>query len=665
MSNIVGTIISVERFLKNQKSEVFILQTDCEEPYIVLEENREYVIPDYQREVRWKKENIIELISDINDGERFLGNIILSKKRNLKYEIIDGQQRLTMLLMLLKYVKYISGNSIDMYPICLFKIESFLNFQKLLDSYFNLNSLSSQENHDIVNSDIFNQRNRYYELWESIGKSGIITSGNSRSFFTKLSRCELNILLNTAIDGGYSIQYFLDVNLKGVRLDTEDILKSYLFSYDPYSSEIKEYWNDSKKKIFKIEKYTSKYTLIKVVEQFLHCDLYTQEDYENSGIKFNEKFLLKSPKIVKDAPFHKNDHIVKVINNNNYFRQSFNYINKYLDIYIDIISTDGVSAEFRNMFTIDGKRILQDIEIKVIHNLLKKIMLDENVVPKILVMKYLLDTFILNDKPSRSDFKKIYGVYCLAILFTIFDDKRSSSQITNIVEMEDWNSGIILQINKYLNSELSAKRLAAKYSVILLAPVENTLDSDNDCNELEDSVSLHKYQYRCKSLATIYNYFRINHDSVSITNLEAVYTYLNDERLFNIEHFILNKSETYKIPGIDTDIQYPDEIKKYAHSLFNFIFMGRSVNGSLGNMHIRDKLQSLMNDSVTMTCDYSQMIYEICQEFFLNTPNIDGLVNPNDIEEAYTKYYQSNFISDYTNFVAKVITKVVNKIKNN
>lgn len=665
MSNIVGTIISVERFLKNQKSEVFILQTDCEEPYIVLEENREYVIPDYQREVRWKKENIIELISDINDGERFLGNIILSKKRNLKYEIIDGQQRLTMLLMLLKYVKYISGNSIDMYPICLFKIESFLNFQRLLDSYFNLNSLSSQENQDIVNSDIFNQRNRYYELWESIGKSGIITSGNSRSFFTKLSRCELNILLNTAIDGGYSIQYFLDVNLKGVRLDTEDILKSYLFSYDPYSSEIKEYWNDSKKKIFKIEKYTSKYTLIKVVEQFLHCDLYTQEDYKNSGIKFNEKFLLKSPKIVKGAPFHKNDHIVKVINNNNYFRQSFIYINKYLDIYIDIISTDGVSAEFRNMFTIDGKRILQDIEIKVIHNLLKKIMLDENVVPKILVMKYLLDTFILNDKPSRSDFKKIYGVYCLAILFTIFDDKRSSSQITNIVEMEDWNSGIILQINKYLNSELSAKRLAAKYSVILLAPVENTLDSDNDCNELEDSVSLHKYQYRCKSLATIYNYFRINHDSVSITNLEAVYTYLNDERLFNIEHFILNKSETYKIPGIDTDIQYPDEIKKYAHSLFNFIFMGRSVNGSLGNMHIRDKLQTLINDSVTMTCDYSQMIYEICQEFFLNTPNIDGLVNPNDIEEAYTKYYQSNFISDYTNFVAKVITKVVDKIKNN
>lgn len=665
MSNIVGTIISVERFLKNQKSEVFILQTDCEEPYIVLEENREYVIPDFQREVRWKKENIIELISDINDGERFLGNIILSKKRNLKYEIIDGQQRLTMLLMLLKYVKYISGNSIDIYPTCLFKIESFLNFQKLLDSYFNQNSLSSQENQDIVNSDIFNQRNRYCELWESIGKSGIITSGNSRSFFTKLSRCELNILLNTAIDGGYSIQYFLDVNLKGVQLDTEDILKSYLFSYDPYSSEIKEYWNASKKKIFKIENYTSKYTLIKVVEQFLHCDLYTQEDYKNSGIKFNEKFLLKSPKVVKGTTFHKNDHIVKVINNNNYFRQSFNYINKYLDIYIDIISTDGVSAEFRDMFTIDGKRILQDIEIKVIHNLLKKIMLDENVVPKILVMKYLLDTFILNDKPSRSDFKKIYGVYCLAILFTIFDDKRSSSQITNIVEMEDWNSGIILQINKYLSSELTAKRLAAKYSVILLAPVENTLDSDNDCNELEDRVSLHKYQYRCKSLATIYNYFRINHDSVSITNLEAVYTYLNDERLFNIEHFILNKSETYKIRGIDTDIQYPDEIKKYAHSLFNFIFMGRSINGSLGNMHIRDKLQTLMNDSVTMTCDYSQMIYEICQELFLNTPNIDGLVNPNDIEEAYTKYYQSNFISDYTNFVAKVITKVVDKIKNN
>lgn len=666
MPNIIGTIITIEKFLKNEEASVFIPQGNETGSPIVLERNRQYYIPDYQREVRWGKENIIELMSDINEGERFLGNIILSKRQNSTYEIIDGQQRITMLLMILKYIEFVAQESVTVFQRCIFKIDSFSKFQDLMNCFFDYDSLSEQEQKEIDLSDTFNQRKRYCDLWSAINQSGIITRGTCRTFLVKLSRCEFNILLNTAVDGGYSIQYFLDVNLKGVRLDTEDIFKSYLFSYDN-SDEIRQKWKRIKANIFRIQNFTSKYTLIKVIEQFLYCDLFMQEPFKSSGIKFSDKFQLKSAKVINGMQYYKNDHMIKVINNNSYMRNSLDTINKYLDILYDVISTDGVSVKFRNLFIPNGNKLLQDNEIKVIHNLIKKITLDDNVVPKILVMKYLLDVFIYCETPCRAEIKKIYGIYCLSLLFTIFDDKRSSSQITDIVKKKDWNAGVISQINQYLQSNLTAKRLAAKYTAMLLNPTDDTqLDQDEgEWEDIDDAVALNNYQYRCKSLATIYNYFKINGDTVVVNNIDDLYTFLNDERSFSTEHFVLNKSEDYSVPQFNGVIPYPNRIKKYVNSLFNFIFIPRADNGSLGNKHIACKLNFLAESPISISCEYSRMVYEICNEVFANKPNIANLRNEEDIRDALNNYYENTFLDDYTNYATKIIEQVINKFHSN
>jgi uncharacterized protein with ParB-like and HNH nuclease domain len=39
-------------------------------------------------------------MSDINSGAKFLGNIILTKQSNRVFDIIDGQQRISLLFML-------------------------------------------------------------------------------------------------------------------------------------------------------------------------------------------------------------------------------------------------------------------------------------------------------------------------------------------------------------------------------------------------------------------------------------------------------------------------------------------------------------------------------------------------------------------------------------
>jgi hypothetical protein len=67
----------------------------------------QFAIPVYQREYKWGKEEALELIEDLEsykdtEGENlFLGNLILEKSKDQKTFVVDGQQRLTTLLLLL------------------------------------------------------------------------------------------------------------------------------------------------------------------------------------------------------------------------------------------------------------------------------------------------------------------------------------------------------------------------------------------------------------------------------------------------------------------------------------------------------------------------------------------------------------------------------------
>jgi uncharacterized protein with ParB-like and HNH nuclease domain len=86
--------------------------------------NTKYVIPIYQRPYSWSDEQIKQFLSDIflgywgSDGNvikepMFIGTMQLTVKDTIKNEqqVIDGQQRLTTFLIVLKVLK-------TMYPDC-------------------------------------------------------------------------------------------------------------------------------------------------------------------------------------------------------------------------------------------------------------------------------------------------------------------------------------------------------------------------------------------------------------------------------------------------------------------------------------------------------------------------------------------------------------------
>ncbi|MSU06498.1 DUF262 domain-containing protein [Spirochaetales bacterium NM-380-WT-3C1] len=82
--------------------------------------NKNLLIPDYQRPYRWKVENAQILFDDLyasfkknKEGEYRIGSIVLFHDKEDKYYIIDGQQRVTTLLILLYCLGYNEDEVLD------------------------------------------------------------------------------------------------------------------------------------------------------------------------------------------------------------------------------------------------------------------------------------------------------------------------------------------------------------------------------------------------------------------------------------------------------------------------------------------------------------------------------------------------------------------------
>jgi uncharacterized protein with ParB-like and HNH nuclease domain len=89
-----------------------------------LLQSQSFSIDEYQREFKWEKKNIDELLDDLLEKfqnfykpehetkavgtyeDYFLGSIIVSKRTDGKNYLIDGQQRVTSLTLLLIYLHH-------------------------------------------------------------------------------------------------------------------------------------------------------------------------------------------------------------------------------------------------------------------------------------------------------------------------------------------------------------------------------------------------------------------------------------------------------------------------------------------------------------------------------------------------------------------------------
>lgn len=184
----------------------------------IFDTDIEYTIPLYQRAYAWEDKQLVQLIEDIQDvaenAHYYIGSLIVSKQSG-KYEVVDGQQRLTSLYLLLN---------------CLgIRVKPTLTFACREKSNYTLRNIEelllenrSKLDMDRVESGI--QRGVKI-LSHELGKADF----DKESFIKKLAKVivyRIEVPENTDLN-----RYFEIMNTRGEQLEQHDILKATLMSY--------------------------------------------------------------------------------------------------------------------------------------------------------------------------------------------------------------------------------------------------------------------------------------------------------------------------------------------------------------------------------------------------------------------------------------------------
>lgn len=185
--------------------------------HIFDEEN--YLVPIYQRNYAWKETQIVQLIEDIESSKSnyFLGNLIMNQRDNNVYEVIDGQQRLTTLYLLEKYLGIILRKEA-------FRFEareiSNRTLSYLTDSkHESIEKLIPAENLEDLSAEILNG----FKIIENYFKMKNI---DKKKFIKKLEQVFLiKIQVPKDIDLNH---YFEIMNTRGEQLEVHEIAKAKL-----------------------------------------------------------------------------------------------------------------------------------------------------------------------------------------------------------------------------------------------------------------------------------------------------------------------------------------------------------------------------------------------------------------------------------------------------
>lgn len=647
MSDLLGIIAPLKKFLSDTDEEITMLFGENKNTVLMLSKGRIYNIPDFQREIRWTCDNVSMLVEDINLGSKFLGNIILTKLPENKYSVIDGQQRLTILTMILNCIRSLHQDAIDLFVPCRLTIDSLAAFGELMEKNF---SKEEAMRDDIIRTDHLKQVHKYCELWDYIIHLEVIRDKRqAKNFISNLGSSKLNIIINESDDVSEGIRYFIDVNLKGKQLDTEDIFKSYLFRNDSGKA-VREKWYELKTNVAKIESSKMEYPLLKLLEHYFYCDLYLTDEYK--GMEFGTDFLLKKSYKASDNryTYREGTHIIEVINDNKYMLNALDDINSVIRIMLEIVNcasiTDKLTDIFIYMDSSQKERRLDNVELKIIHNIIGKTLKDSKVPPKAVVMKYILLVLIRNKNKKKEDIRKVYGVYLFTVLFMIFENKKSTDILINVLraKTDHWYDEMIKQINGYFSADrITDGRIVAQYKL--------------GRNEEEEN-----YRFRCKSLATIYNFFYIANGTVIIRKgmLDILYKFVNDESLFSLEHFVICDSKHRRMKVSDSlgDYEIDEKVyKKYVNSIFNFIFIEGELNSELLNYWLPEKIARLNIDAVN--CEYSKMVIEKLRPL---SKGFEECIK-GDFKDDLDLFFARDFKDKYIEYAKEVLETIFARVK--
>lgn len=651
MPGIIGTVISIKDLYEKKDTAISYFAGTKQIDLFELKKNRKYIVPVFQREIRWKKGNLLTLISDVKNKPKFLGNIILTKTSNDDFEILDGQQRTTIIYLLVKYFEFKFSDRFNIFELCDLELNSFKGFGKLFDKYFELGEFAAEELEAIKDTDDYQQYEKYLDLWKEINNCSIFkVPADTEDFLKNLAKCTVNVIVSMENEEE-GIESFLDVNLKGVKLDTEDIFKGYLCSIDN-SQDIHDIWSRLKKIDAKLNsKKRQVYPLMTVIEHYLRCKLLTNDAYRD--IEFNSDFVLSKEQEVEGKKYSENTHLVAVIRNKSFLKECLNEIELILKLINGIKSSTGISEEYVHYIDeyngrVSQKKKIDDKERDVMFNLTKKIVMDKDKAPNCLLIRCFLDVF-LDKSASKLDFQKIYAVSTATLFFSLFETKKDLEIIKEMIKPENWYEEMCDYIFRQLNAQISSgKTINVAYK-----------DMRNNANNPQ--------KFRCKTLATVYDFYDVSATGIQVKKgkMAELELFLNDENKYSLEHFIINDSGKIVFTtdsGISVSYEYPANVAKYKKSLLNYLFINENLNERLGSAPVNVKIQrltegDLVDDYQKEQSQFSRMIVEQVRAS-IKMPNLDDVKSEEEAEKLLTDYFQNRFEDELLIYMKNVFIKM-------
>lgn len=658
MKGVVGTVIDIKSLLCVEPTEVKYSIGNFENiPLIKFRKDRKYYVPYFQREIRWDKRNVITLIGDLFTGAKFLGNIILTEDADGNYEILDGQQRITTIVFLYLCIKKKFGDRLPEFKMCDFQVKSFEGLSILIESDFQKDNYESRIE-EIDKLDDYKQAKKYISLWNEIYNCERLEKiADAEIVLKNLSASDINVIINKD-NREESISRFLDVNLKGVKLDKEDIFKSYLYAQDA-RDEIHKIWSEIKKKDVDFsEKGKAVYPLMVLIEHYFTCKIPTVVRYKS--IHFNSDFELLYDTNVEEKKYIQGAHILTLFKDKAFVMKCMNEISALYDIFIDIVGSSGPGVRFKEIVNQFNKRQkkndkLDDNIINIIHNLTKKMLMDKEKVPKCLLVKYFMDT-MLNNEAKKRNYTNIYTLSTFYLVFSLFQNKKGLDTVSDIVYQSEW----IIETCKYVTEILGDGNISNRQ---ILAAYRFCVD-----DESEEKGS---QQYKCKTLAMIYNYLDISENDISVRkglNLELL-EFITNSLKFSVEHFMINESGTCIVKyGSDKNksfvYSYPKEIKKMRDYLYNYIFISQENNNDLGNANFSDKLSLIVGEYKEKfeneKCEYTKLVIETAKKVF-TFPDCSCYEEESRVCEELNNYFIKKFREEYALFAREIVAATLKR----
>ena len=654
-----SNILTIKEFLEKIDYKLYYTEAGQYKAEL-MPSNRIYVIPGYQREIRWKIEHVKVLIDDLIDEAKFLGIVLISTKDSKEYEIIDGQQRLTVIHLLIENLKKYSSQNTDIFfEQCPLNNYMFKQLDDIIDNNFFINNSKSEKEYNLI--DQLNQFKNLKTIWKYIDSRIASLSDKDRiKLIEHLLDSEFNLILSVigskkVEERRICVDYFIDVNNKNVKLDSMDILKAYAFRED-FDSVVDQWIKiQTEVNVLKSEEIT--YNKQAVFLHYFICCSNKYLNYQLSSIRNN--FSIGNEVNLENETFPSGTPIEILIIKQGFYKEMFGRLNDFFDF---LHHTKNCGGKPDNYFKqrIIKKNLNYKIDndtIENIYTIINGIIRADEVVPKMLIMKYFFEIIDKKDAVTKEEIKSIYAIEILAAFFMA--SKAEKGKVTKQFDKLLLNENWIQMITERALALLNKFPANINYNKIIKSNGKITNTSG---------------QYLAKRLYAIKAACIVDNNKKTINIKEKIMKKIYNEEGMNVEHFFINRNKTFSAfygpDGVNrkkvSKIECPKNISNTIAKISNFLLIDEDVNTSLENHTIYDKISLLEQhfnngekiEKVFPDENNIKNYKKAKAVFFINgkypKDKLSKCENDDEARRIVLDYYENDFMGEFNTYISRI-----------